>query len=80
MRQIKEAEEKERREKEEDERREKEKQMEQKQIRKQSLKDSIKPEPEATNPDSTLIVFRLPNGSRMQRRFMKFDTVDVSEG
>lgn len=75
MRKVKEAEDKERREKEEAEQKEKEMQKEQKQIRKQSLKDSVKPEPETDNPDSSLIVFRLPNGSRMQRRFMKQDTV-----
>ena len=37
----------------------------------ESFKSKLYIEPESSNPDSCLIIFRLPNGNRIERRFLK---------
>jgi FAS-associated factor 2 len=51
--------------------------MEAKKKEKESKKDLLPPEPEKGTAGSTHLAIRLPSGSRLERRFMKTDTLQT---
>jgi hypothetical protein len=56
----------------------KRKELERESLKMQKL-NSLPPEPETENPDSTFIIFRYPDGyRRAERRFLKSDPIKVN--
>lgn len=47
-------------------------------LRKETLRSEIPDEPELSDPDAVRIVLKLPNGTRIERRFRKTDSLKVS--
>lgn len=41
--------------------------------------DKIPSEPDASNPDAVHVVFKLPSGCRLERRFLKSHSLEVSD-
>lgn len=40
--------------------------------------DKVPSEPDATHPDAVHVVFKLPSGGRLERRFLKSHSLEVS--
>ncbi len=47
------------------------------QLRKEELRNTLPPEPDADHPDAIKILLKLPNGTRLERRFLKTDSLQV---
>ncbi|OWF50061.1 FAS-associated factor 2-like [Mizuhopecten yessoensis] len=54
---------------------ERQRMLEERELRKEDLRNSIPPEPAADHPDRVQIVLKLPHGDRVQRRFLKSDSL-----
>ena len=70
------------REREENEKKKREEQKEKERIQKEKEEKElfsllIPPEPEDDNPDKCIIIFRLPDGKNIQRKFLKSDKISV---
>lgn len=55
----------------EEQKREKERILQEKENRKEELKNEIPEEPSPTDPDAITVVLKLPHGARVERRFLK---------
>jgi hypothetical protein len=47
--------------------------------KRQQLMDTLPAEPASATPNTTKVVFRLPDGTRAERRFLETDTVEVTD-
>lgn len=45
--------------------------------RKEHLRDMLPPEPATDDPNTVRILLKLPNGTRLERRFNKTDSIKV---
>jgi len=45
---------------------------------KEDMRQQLSPEPDADHPDAVKILLKLPNGIRLERRFHKMDSLQVS--
>lgn len=52
--------------------------MQDRELRKEELRNEIPAEPDTSDPDAVRVVLKLPNGTRIERRFMKTDSLKVS--
>lgn len=47
--------------------------------RKEELRDQLPQEPDAEDPDAIRILLKLPSGIRLERRFLKTDSLQVND-
>ena len=47
--------------------------------RKEDLRQQLPEEPDADHPDAVKILLKLPNGIRLERRFFKNDSLQVTQ-
>ena len=54
------------------------KKLEEKEQRKDQIRNELPGEPDADDPDVIKIMLKLPNGTRLERRFLKTQSLKVS--